>query len=652
MRRTCLLLVMLLAGGCDGCSGESRSEAAAPVEATERGGAPAEESVTPELADVLEGLATSGAAQPKVVVLVGVDYTGPAAQQSLDVLHSLIERFADQVLVGVLHNPENFRDRSRPVAAALLAAQRQGRYWEMAEAILEADTAPSDPQLQAIAQELRLDVGQFEVDRRTVVIDREIQRQQAILTAVGAFGSPSFLVNGRVIRGFQEADRLALVVSAELEQEASWEVRTAAQSPKGEAFVDWVAGGERPPEDAVAPPPPVRRQPGKKRVAQRPFDPTVWRVRVRPDDPRNGPISPHVTVVVFCHFDDPWCGKVLPELDRLVAANPDEVAAVFLTAGADHGEAVGRGIRAALAAHGQGKFWEMARALTDKRTARSLDEILEIAGGLELDMDLFREAMTSDLFDDAMRRDQELAESVKVHGVPTFFVNGRRLVGPRGLERVGELVAVELDKARNKVEGGADVRSLYTSIIKEGKTVDTLRDEPARFDVSRSPRLGPADAPHTLVAFTTFGDTFGSKLWKALEPIVEARGDLAAVFKHYPTPIHDGSRPAARAAIAALQQDKFWEMARALFEEDEPLDDDRLYALARDLGLDEDAFRQSFLNPVWDRFLDAELGEAKAAEVRGTPALFLDGYPVDTKEGLTREGIENVLSKKLDKKEE
>ena len=63
-------------------------------------------------------------------------------------------------------------------------------------------------------------------------------------------------------------------------------------------------------------------------------------------------------------------------------------------------------------------------------------------------------------------------------------------------------------------------------------------------------------------------------------------GRLQLAFKQHPLErLHRGATKAAEAALCAGRQGKFWEMHEALFRQPKGLDESRLIALARDLGV-------------------------------------------------------------------
>ena len=103
------------------------------------------------------------------------------------------------------------------------------------------------------------------------------------------------------------------------------------------------------------------------------------------------------------------------------------------------------------------------------------------------------------------------------------------------------------------------------------------------------PSKGPADALVTIIEFSDYECPYCRKAHEPLMDALDDNDDVRLVFKHYPLPMHVHAIPAARAAWAAGQQGKFWEMHDHMFEVGGKLDD--VEQAARGMGLDVDRFK-------------------------------------------------------------
>ena len=149
-------------------------------------------------------------------------------------------------------------------------------------------------------------------------------------------------------------------------------------------------------------------------------------------------------------------------------------------------------------------------------------------------------------------------------------------------------------------------------------------------------RRGNADADIVVVEWSDFQCPYCTRAVPVLHDLLEARDDVAVVYKHFPLSFHPAARPAALAAEAAGLQGRFWEMHDALFALGKGIGDhvDKkgtiaaegpvpFEALAKDLGLDVDRFRADVRSDAVAAVLEADQEEAEQLGVGGTPTFFV-----------------------------
>jgi formate-nitrite transporter family protein len=139
--------------------------------------------------------------------------------------------------------------------------------------------------------------------------------------------------------------------------------------------------------------------------------------------------------------------------------------------------------------------------------------------------------------------------------------------------------------------------------------------------------VGPADARVTLVEY---GD-FERPHCGALYPIIQAArkafgGNLRFGFRHFPLrSSHPHALAAAKAAEAAGEQGRFWEMHDRLYQRQTELGDADLERHARELGLDVDRFRRSLADRAHEVRIREDLASAAHSGAQGTPSIFING---------------------------
>jgi protein-disulfide isomerase len=130
----------------------------------------------------------------------------------------------------------------------------------------------------------------------------------------------------------------------------------------------------------------------------------------------------------------------------------------------------------------------------------------------------------------------------------------------------------------------------------------------------------------TIVEFSDFQCPFCARVVPTIRQIENTyQGKVRIVWKHLPLPIHKDAVSAAVAAEAAGKQGKFWEFHDRLFANQDKLGPDDLKQHAKDLELDMSRFETDLLNVDGKKKIDADVAEAGALSLSGTPGFFING---------------------------
>ena len=156
--------------------------------------------------------------------------------------------------------------------------------------------------------------------------------------------------------------------------------------------------------------------------------------------PLKGPANAKVTIVEFSDFQCPFCKRGASIVEDVLKAYPNEVKLYFKHLPLSFHENAKPAAIASLAAHKQGKFWEMHDKLFQNQSNLSEQSIQQYAKEIGLNMDKFQ----SDIKDEAIAKqvdaDTELGQSLGVQGTPGFFVNGVLLSGAQPLPKFKEVI--------------------------------------------------------------------------------------------------------------------------------------------------------------------------------------------------------------------
>jgi protein-disulfide isomerase len=168
------------------------------------------------------------------------------------------------------------------------------------------------------------------------------------------------------------------------------------------------------------------------------------------NSPAKGPDEAPVTMTVFSDFQCPYCSRLVPFVDEVLAKNPGKVRVVFKQFPLRMHNMAQPAALASLAAREQGKFWPMHDKLFASSSQLSEEKIAALAKESGLDMARFDKDRTSQKLRDEVQRDLLLGQQAGVQGTPTVFINGKLL---RDRSMPGVQAIIDREVARSK-QGG------------------------------------------------------------------------------------------------------------------------------------------------------------------------------------------------------
>jgi len=93
---------------------------------------------------------------------------------------------------------------SEEASRVAIAAGKQGKYWDMHKAMLEAKGVMNEANALQIATKLGLDIDKLKKDMASPEVQAEIEKSEALAKKMGVNGTPHFLVGNRAIPGAPE----------------------------------------------------------------------------------------------------------------------------------------------------------------------------------------------------------------------------------------------------------------------------------------------------------------------------------------------------------------------------------------------------------------------------------------------------------------
>jgi protein-disulfide isomerase len=366
-----------------------------------------------------------GPKDAKVTVLHYVDYQCPFCERAAPTMKRLHEAYPNDVRVVFKMHALPMHAQAQIAAEAALAAHAQGKFLEMHEKLFQSRPKLSRERILELAQEIGLDVPRFTRELDEHLYAAAVAKEGAEVETIGATGTPASFVNGRYVSGSKPFDFFKTLVDEEL---------------------GWARAGNRPEfkvgknvAEAKAP------QPARKTL-----DPNKVYELPTAKGPSKGPADAPITVLHYFDYQCPVCVRVAPTIEELIAANPKDVRLVYkMRPLSSHKQAM-ISAEAALAAHAQGKFFEMHEKLFANQAQLSPERLVAIAQEVGLDMDRFKKDLEAHTFKAEIDAEVKAVQAIGSTSTPTTFVNGRALVGSQPLPSFQRLVDEEMTKVKGE----------------------------------------------------------------------------------------------------------------------------------------------------------------------------------------------------------
>ncbi|OGX08622.1 MAG: hypothetical protein A2Z88_01650 [Omnitrophica WOR_2 bacterium GWA2_47_8] len=241
--------------------------------------------------------------------------------------------------------------------------------------------------------------------------------------------------------------------------------------------------------------------------------------------------------------------------------------------------------------------------------------------GVFLGINLMQKENSSPLMREMMKQQSETLSALKNL---EKSVGGEEGQGGSATQDLQKRVAVLEAKMDMVLSGGPGQRPQPAAPAAPEEDYSKVYDIP----IDHSPVRGKKDAEITIVEFVDFQCPFCARFHNVSNDVLGAYpNDARYILKNFPLSFHPEAKPAAKAAFAAGEQGKYWEMVDAILEDNSNLSADRYKELAKKIGLNVDKFEKDLQekDSQYEDWItkDMELGSQVA--VQGTPTFYLNG---------------------------
>lgn len=153
-----------------------------------------------------------GPKDAKVTIVEFSDFQCPFCKRGKETMDQLLKMYPNDVKLVFKNLPLDFHPQAKPASKAALAAGKQGKFWEMHDALFENQRELGDALYEKKAKELGLNVEQFKKDMASPAVDKQVEVEKAQAEKLGIRGTPGFFVNGVAVRGAYPVEHFKKII--------------------------------------------------------------------------------------------------------------------------------------------------------------------------------------------------------------------------------------------------------------------------------------------------------------------------------------------------------------------------------------------------------------------------------------------------------
>lgn len=147
----------------------------------------------------ITGAPVRGAENAPVTLVLFSDFECPWCGKLEPTLAELLAKNPDKLRIVFKHLPLPMHQQAEPAALAAIAAQKQGKFWEMHDALFQT-TNWTPTVIDEIAQRVGLNMEQYKADVNGPEVQAQLAKDKTDAQAADISATPSMFVNGRPAR--------------------------------------------------------------------------------------------------------------------------------------------------------------------------------------------------------------------------------------------------------------------------------------------------------------------------------------------------------------------------------------------------------------------------------------------------------------------
>jgi protein-disulfide isomerase len=147
-----------------------------------------------------EDAPSKGAKDAPLTLIEFADFRCPHCRDAAPWVHATVEKYAKRLRFIYVPYPLQNNLGSITAASAMLAAEKQGKAWEMHAALFASGLQDFDESgVTTIARKIGLDLAKFGADLKSKAVQDRVTALKDAAVAAGIEATPTFFLNGRQV---------------------------------------------------------------------------------------------------------------------------------------------------------------------------------------------------------------------------------------------------------------------------------------------------------------------------------------------------------------------------------------------------------------------------------------------------------------------
>ncbi len=393
-----------------------------------------------------------------VTIVVFADFQCPFCMKLMTTLDDVRVRYGKDVRIIWKNEPLAFHTNARPCAEAARGVFLLGgndAFWLFHDKAYANQSTLDQSHYETWATLSGVDAKAIHKGATLHTWATKIDDDHVLATTLHVSGTPTTFINGVLVSGAQPISELQKVIDVEMPKARA---RLASGTPPDRLYVELSKANYASTPSAVGTGSPT------------PTAEVVHRVPIG-TSPARGPADALVTVVEFGDFQCPFCGRVQTTLNQVQTDYPKDVRIVWKNKPLpfhNHALAAAEFAIEARAEKGDATYWKVHDELFATQTHLEDADLLTLARQFNVNEGKVSTAILTNKYKTEIDADDALSTTVGASGTPTFYINGRELVGAQPYSKFKDLIDQEVVAAKAALSAGTPRSALYDTLTARG----------------------------------------------------------------------------------------------------------------------------------------------------------------------------------------